>query len=91
MVYAIKRPMKGPDDRHNLRLPAELKTKLAHARIDSGRSMNAEIVDRLEQSFDPNPAAQLVAALRPVAALSDEDRRQVGLLIEKIGAILAKS
>ncbi|WP_338633045.1 Arc family DNA-binding protein [Afipia carboxidovorans] len=82
--------MKEPEDRHNLRLPKELKAKLAHARIDSGRSMNAEILDRLERSFAPDPATQMIEALQPVAALSDEDRQQVGALIAKIGSILSK-
>ena len=91
MVYAIKPRMKEPEDRHNLRLPKELKDKLAHARIDSGRSMNAEILLRLERSFDANPALLIVEALRPISALSDEDRQQIGKLIVGIGSILAKS
>jgi len=91
MVYAIQRIMKEPDDRHNLRIPKELKAKLAHARIDSGRSMNAEILARLEASFEPDPARQIVEALRPVAGLSSADRRRVGELIASLGAILRKS
>jgi hypothetical protein len=83
--------MPHPDDlRHNLRLPKPLKVKLAHARADAGRSMNAEIVARLEQSFAPNPTAQLVEILRPIASLSEDDRRELGELLVKVGSILAK-
>jgi hypothetical protein len=81
--------MEDRDDRHNLRLPKDLKAKLAHARIDSGRSMNAEILARLERSFEPDPAAQIVEALRPIASLSDDERGQVGVLLAGIGAIFA--
>jgi len=78
------------DPRHNLRLTPQLKKKLAHAAIDSGRSMNAEILVRLERSFAPDPAAAFVEALRPVAALTDEDRQEVGRLLVEIGRLLAK-
>jgi hypothetical protein len=83
--------MPHPDDlRHNLRLPKPLKVKLAHARADAGRSMNAEIVARLEQSFAPNPTSQLVEILRPIASMSDDDRRELGELLVKVGSLLAK-
>lgn len=82
--------IKPDDPRHNLRLPPELKARLGHASIDSGRSMNAEIVARLEQSFEPDPARQIVEALRPVASLNDDDRQEVGTLLAGLGAILAK-
>lgn len=91
MVYAIRLAMEDRDEpRHNLRLTPELKAKLGHARIDNGRSMNAEILARLEKSFEPDPAAMIAEALRSVAALSDEDRQQVGIMLAGIGAILAK-
>jgi hypothetical protein len=35
----------------NIRMPAELKAAIESAAADSKRSMNAEIVARLEQSF----------------------------------------
>lgn len=78
------------DPRHNLRLSPELKAKLGHSSIDTGRSMNAEIIARLEQSFAPDPVAQLIAALKPIGALSDSDRKTVGHLLAELGAILAK-
>lgn len=79
------------DPRHNLRLTPELQKKLKHAAIDHGRSMNAEILTRLEGSFAPDPAAMLVEALRPVSALSDGDRKRVGELLIDLGSILSKT
>ena len=78
------------DARHNLRMPLELKARLLHSTADTGRSMNAEILARLEASFSPNPAALLVDALRSVSSLTDADRTKVGELLSDIGAILAK-
>lgn len=78
------------DFRHNLRMPGELRIKLSHARIDAGRSMNAEIVARLEASFLPDPAARIVEALAPIASLGDEDRRAAARLIAELGKLLSK-
>lgn len=43
--------MKQTDPQYKLRLPQELKDQVEEAAKQSGRSMNAEIVARLEQSF----------------------------------------
>ncbi|AZV00280.1 Arc family DNA-binding protein [Paracoccus kondratievae] len=54
--------------RITLRLPRELHEKLTGALDDTNRSMNAEIVSRLEQSFwtaDPPPQMGGVFGLRP--------------------------
>lgn len=37
---------------YNLRLPDELKQKFAHSSKELNRSMNADIVARLEESFE---------------------------------------
>lgn len=37
---------------YNLRLPDELKQKIAESAKDMNRSMNADIVSRLEESFE---------------------------------------
>jgi len=79
------------DPRHNLRLTPELKRKLKHAVADSGRSMNAEILARLEKSFDPDPGSLIVKALEPIAHLSEQDRIEAGQFIAALGAILAKA
>ena len=92
MVYAIKRGMTEHENpRHNLRLTPALKAKLGHSAIDNGRSMNAEILARLEQSFEPDPASRMVDALRPVASLTDADRKAAGRLLAELGDILARS
>lgn len=78
------------DPRHNLRLTKALKVRLAHSAIDNGRSMNAEILARLDHSFDPDPAAQLATLLTPVAGLSDAERQRVGELLASLGGLLAK-
>jgi plasmid stability protein len=78
------------DPRHNLRLPIELKKKLSHAAVDSGRSMNAEILARLEASFAPETTREIETLLRSFATLADDERsKALALLVEAL-AILSK-
>lgn len=77
------------DARHNLRMPLELKARLLRSTVDSGRSMNAEILARLEASFAPDPSALIMEALKPIASLSEDDRQKAGRLLQDLGAILA--
>lgn len=78
------------DPRHNLRLPIELKKKLSHAAIDSGRSMNAEILARLEASFAPETTREIETLLRSFATLAEDERsKALALLVEAL-AILSK-
>jgi hypothetical protein len=80
-----------PEDlRHNLRLPAALKKRLAHSAVDAGRSMNAEILARLEGSFTPQPMREIETILRGMASLSDADRQKVAELLSGAAAILSK-
>lgn len=51
------------DPRHNLRMTLDLQKRLKHAAIENHRSLNAEIVARLELSFS-GPLVQLAEALR---------------------------
>lgn len=44
------------DPQINVRVAAEFKKKLEHAAIENGRSLNAEVVHRLEQSFTAQSA-----------------------------------
>lgn len=78
------------DPRHNLRLPADLKKKLAHSAVDNGRSMNAEILARLEASFDPEPIREIENLLRMMAGLREEDRAEAFALFERVSSILAR-
>ena len=43
--------MMAPNSKFNLRLPRELRAKLEAAKLMNRRSLNAEIVKRLEDSF----------------------------------------
>ena len=43
---------------YNLRLPPELKDKIAESAKGLNRSMNADIVARLEESFEKDDAAE---------------------------------
>lgn len=83
--------MPQPDDtRHNLRLPLELKKKLAHSAVDSGRSMNAEILARLEASFAPETTRVIENLLQSFATLPDSDRDKALELITDALGILSK-
>jgi len=44
---------KQTDPQMKIRLPPELKERIERAADQNGRSQNAEIIARLEQSFDP--------------------------------------
>ncbi len=69
--------MKQTDPQYKLRLPQDLKSLIEEAAKANGRSMNAEIVVRLEQSFgtEPqthdSPAAQSAETGYQLITLSD--------------------
>ena len=48
--------MARTDPQFNVRMPADLKEKIEEAAKENGRSMNAEIVYRLQQSLDEGRA-----------------------------------
>ncbi|WP_151805372.1 Arc family DNA-binding protein [Acinetobacter junii] len=48
--------MARTDPQINIRVPAELKKELELMAVENGRSLNAEVVLRLEQSFNPAPS-----------------------------------
>lgn len=83
--------MNGDDPRHNLRLTKALKTRLQHAAIDNGRSVNAEILARLETSFAPDPAAQLAEAIKPLSFLNDKDRAAALEHLAQAAALMGKA
>jgi predicted transcriptional regulator len=64
-------------DRHQapsypLRMPDELRERLQEAAEESGRSMNAEIVTRLEASFVPRSELTRAEVAAVVRATLDE-------------------
>jgi plasmid stability protein len=67
--------MTSEDIQTNLRLPAELKKRLKKSADASNRSMNAEVVARLEESFTGPSAAPI-------------DEHTLDLFAEKVGQVL---
>lgn len=67
--------MTSEDIQTNLRLPADLKKRLKRAADASNRSMNAEVIARLEGSFENSSAPQV-------------DDRTLDLFAEKVGQVL---
>ncbi|MBZ9719129.1 hypothetical protein LB519_14870 [Mesorhizobium sp. AD1-1] len=73
----------------HVRLPSQLKAKLNAAR---GRnSLNREIIERLERTFDPDPALPLADIARPfLAKLDAADRAKAIELVAQAIEVLAK-
>lgn len=73
----------------HLRLPPSLKAQLHAAR---GRnSLNREIIERLERTFDPDPALRFAEILRPfLAAMDDDDQEKLVILAASAIEIFAK-
>ncbi|WP_051509087.1 Arc family DNA-binding protein [Rhizobium favelukesii] len=78
------------DPRHNLRLPLELKRKIAHSAVDNGRSMNAEILARLEASFAPDTKREIENLLKTIADLKASDQKEAFDLLAKATEILSQ-
>ncbi|MDQ7978711.1 Arc family DNA-binding protein [Paraburkholderia sp. SARCC-3016] len=70
--------MTREDPQIKLRLPAELKDVLTDAAQENGRSLNAEVVKRLEESVEAGPHG------RPVQV----DPYTLDLFAEKVGQVL---
>jgi hypothetical protein len=69
----------------HLRLPPSLKAQLLSAR---GRnSLNREIIERLERSFEPDAALQIAEMFRPFLVDIDEENRAE--LIELVSAAIS--
>ncbi|MCX7509406.1 Arc family DNA-binding protein [Delftia tsuruhatensis] len=66
--------------RSQFRLPVELADKIRESADASGRSMNAEVVARLEQSFRER-------ASHPPEAAKEEIRSQIRLVLEEMKAM----
>jgi len=71
------------EDRHQitpypLRVPPELRKRLEEAARDGGRSLNAEIVARLEQSFEPRESAIVIEDLEALLTRALEQIKAQG-------------
>lgn len=70
---------------YNLRLPPELKDKIAESAKELNRSMNADIVARLEQSFEkPITTEHEVNDLRELLKQSIENNKKYFQMIEEL-------
>ena len=72
----------------NLRVPTELKQKIEDATKESGRSINAEGVYRLEQSFENQKTMQ--QNLELAVNLVNEQKQQIDQLQSIIKQITAR-
>ncbi|WP_321894537.1 Arc family DNA-binding protein [Paraburkholderia heleia] len=70
--------MARDDPQINLRIPAALKDRLDEASAQSKRSLTAEVVARLEESFDTGSS-------KPHATVDD---KTLDLFAEKVGQVL---
>ena len=66
--------MSREDPQLKIRLPLELKEKITQSAADHGRSINSEVVARLEQSFanDEKPSNQYVDISKALGLIFDE-------------------
>lgn len=70
---------------YNLRLPQELKDRIAESAKELNRSMNADIVARLEQSFEkPITSEHEVNDLRELLKQSIENNKEYFRMIEEL-------
>lgn len=70
---------------YNLRLPPELKDKIAESAKELNRSMNADIVARLEQSFEkPITNEYEVNDLRELLKQTIENNKKYFQMIEEL-------
>lgn len=71
--------MKQTDPQMKLRFPPELKTQIEASAKENNRSMNAEIVARLQESFR-QPEAPVTPALLMLRKLHDESTARLAEL-----------
>lgn len=67
-----------------LRLPPDLRARVELAAHTSGQSINAEIVQRLEEAFSTREDATLVAVREVLQALAEMEPDQAAGLLEKV-------
>lgn len=71
--------MTREDPQMKLRLPVDLKDRLAELATENGRSLNAEVIKRLEESIESDG---LSTRSQPI------DDRTLDLFAEKVGQVL---
>lgn len=80
-MNSIEKPQpRQSEDKYVVRFPDGMRDRLKDAAHDNGRSMNAEIVARLQQSFEPHTGMEEVGHLKGVldsAIASIENRMKI--------------
>ncbi|WP_291370340.1 MULTISPECIES: Arc family DNA-binding protein [unclassified Acinetobacter] len=80
--------MARTDPQVNFRIPAELKDKLDNAAKENGRTITAELILRLEMTFDQDD--QVSELVERINKLEDdihglnEDNRELGYRVDRI-------
>lgn len=74
----------------NLKIPKSLKEKLKEAAKENHRSMTAEVVARLQESFEPNLAPADIVRLRRTSDVSALESRDIALLEEMMAILIEK-
>ncbi|WP_426978712.1 Arc family DNA-binding protein [Acinetobacter johnsonii] len=75
---------------HKLRMPPELKEKLFSSAKEMNRSLNAEIVARLEQSFEPEVRVSETLEFQLMMHSYLEQAKQIKELKEMLEQVLKK-
>jgi hypothetical protein len=85
--HLTKAFMSRADPQFNLRIPAELKTRIEDAAKHNKRSATAEIIARLEESF-ASASHRIVRAVEPAtqgdAADLEEIELNLGIVLEQV-------
>lgn len=68
-------------ERFQIRMPDGLRDKIREAAEANKRSMNTEIIARLEESFDPRSKANVFGV---AVSMPEEDRQEALILAEAI-------
>lgn len=77
---------KQTDPQYKLRLTHELKERIERSAFENNRSMNAEIIKRLEEAYDREDSAGGIKF--DVNRLSEDDKQQMAEYLAKAALVL---
>ena len=81
--WSIIRAMSREDSQFKLRLPAVLREQIELAAQESKRSLNAEIVARLEESHFRNGQVDAIPSARKARELAAQSRKRTAVEVRK--------
>ena len=88
--YMVIMSSKHLNAQYNLRLPDDLKEKVAQSAKEHNRSMNADIVARLEESFEPEVKVSETLEFQLMMQSYLEQAKQIKELKEMLEKVLRK-